>query len=51
MLITVTDENEPIDKSVKEKMFLSYNTSNTNTGTGLGLYICKKIIDLHGGHI
>ena len=51
MLITVTDENEPIDKSVKEKMFSSYNTSNTNTGTGLGLYICKKIIDLHGGHI
>ena len=49
--ISFMDENEPIPANIKENIFTSYNTSDTKSGTGLGLYICKKIIDLHDGKI
>ena len=50
-VITVIDQNDYIDKDIKNRLFEKYNTSNDEIGTGLGLYICKKIIELHGGKI
>ena len=51
IIISFIDENEPLPANIKENIFTQYNTSNSTIGTGLGLYICKKIIDLHSGKI
>ena len=51
IVISIIDENGFISKSIKEHIFEKYNTSDNVSGTGLGLYICKKIIEMHGGKI
>jgi signal transduction histidine kinase len=32
-------------------LFSKFTTSDSRSGTGLGLYICKNIIQAHGGKI
>ena len=49
--ISVIDENNWISPSIKTNLFQKYVTSDSVRGTGLGLYICRKIIELHGGTI
>jgi len=49
--ILIIDKNKHIDRDIKENLFQKYNTSDNVKGTGLGLYICKKIIELHNGTI
>jgi CheY-like chemotaxis protein len=49
--ISISDENVLIRPSIKNKMFDLDTTSDSSKGTGLGLYICKKIVGLHGGKI
>jgi two-component system sensor histidine kinase KdpD len=49
--ISVIDENNWIPPNIKKKLFQKYVTSDNVGGTGLGLYICRKIIELHGGTI
>lgn len=44
----IIDNNEEISKEICNRMFTPYNTSNDS---GLGLYICKRIVDLHNGTI
>ena len=51
IVISIIDENGFINKTIKDHMFEKYNTSDNLKGTGLGLYICKKIIEMHGGKI
>lgn len=51
IIISVIDENSWISPSIKHKLFQKYVTSDNVRGTGLGLYICRKIIELHGGTI
>jgi len=46
--ISIKDNNDPILPHIKERLFESFNSTS---GSGLGLYICKNIIDLHGGNI
>lgn len=51
---TVTDNGDGISPEKLPHIFERYVCDSTevrNTGTGLGLYICKYIIDAHGGEI
>ena len=51
--ISVTDTGRGIAPETLPHIFERYNRgkSQSDTGTGLGLYICKHIIDNHGGTI
>jgi CheY-like chemotaxis protein len=48
IIFSVIDNNKAIPKNIKEKLFEPFNSTS---GSGLGLYICKKIVELHGGVI
>jgi len=50
LLITVEDDGEGIDESVREMMFDPYYTTKEE-GTGLGLAIVKKIVLEHRGEV
>jgi signal transduction histidine kinase len=48
--ISITDTGKGIDPSIKDRLFDKFVTTS-NKGTGLGLYLSKKIVELHGGRI
>jgi signal transduction histidine kinase/CheY-like chemotaxis protein len=48
IIISVLDNNSSIPKHIKDKLFQPFNSTS---GSGLGLYICKKILELHNGSI
>ena len=48
IIISVIDNNNSIPKHIKDNF---YSPFNSTSGSGLGLYICKKILDLHDGSI
>lgn len=48
--VSVKDTGPGIDPDVLPKLFSKF-TSKSFTGTGLGLYLCKTIIESHGGTI
>ena len=50
-IVSVKDTGEGISKEILPKLFSKFITSDSNTGTGLGLYICKNIVEAHGGKI
>lgn len=50
----VRDNGVGIDAAASQDLFQIYARGNTQysvSGYGLGLYICRKIIEAHGGHI
>lgn len=50
--ISVTDPGEGIDPAVLDRLFQPFVTkSESLKATGLGLYLCKAIIEAHGGKI
>ncbi len=50
--IKVTDTGRGIDESIKDRLFQKFVTkSDRAKGTGLGLYLCKGIVEAHGGRI
>ena len=51
VIVSVKDTGEGISDEILSKLFTKFATSDSNTGTGLGLYICKNIIEAHGGRI
>jgi two-component system sensor histidine kinase VicK len=50
-IVSIKDTGKGISKEVLSKLFSKFTTSDSSTGTGLGLYICKNIIEAHGGKI
>jgi signal transduction histidine kinase len=50
--ISVADTGKGIDPEVKSRLFEKFVTKSEKAqGTGLGLYLCKAIIEAHGGKI
>ena len=50
LLITVKDSGSGIDTEIMPWLFTKF-ASKSFQGIGLGLYICKSIIEAHGGKI
>ena len=50
-IISIKDRGEGIPDKILSKLFIKLTPTDSNTGTGLGLYICKNIIETHGGKI
>ncbi len=48
--VKVKDTGSSIDPEIVPKLFTKFATKS-DKGTGLGLYICKGIIEAHGGEI
>lgn len=52
IVIKVKDKGKGIDKKIFPNLFEKFVTaSKYGSGTGLGLYISKRIIEIHGGKI
>jgi CheY-like chemotaxis protein/predicted DNA binding CopG/RHH family protein len=51
LVFSIIDQNTIIRESIKMNLFEKYTTSDDKKGNGLGLYICKKIVESHGGTI
>jgi signal transduction histidine kinase len=50
--VRVADTGRGIDPAVRPKLFEKFVTKSEKAkGTGLGLYLCKAIIEAHGGRI
>lgn len=49
-LVQIKDTGLGIQENVKQKLFSKF-TKGTKVGTGLGLFICKNIVESHGGKI
>jgi len=50
VLVSIKDDGTGIDPEILPRLFTKFATKS-ETGTGLGLYICKSIIEAHGGRI
>jgi signal transduction histidine kinase len=50
VVVTVKDSGTGIDPEIMPRLFTKFTTKSFQ-GTGLGLYICKNIIEAHGGKI
>ena len=50
IIVSVEDTGSGITPKVLPKLFTKFATTS-RTGTGLGLYICKSIVEAHGGRI
>jgi two-component system, OmpR family, sensor histidine kinase VicK len=48
--ITIKDNGKGIDPEILPRLFTKFATKS-ETGTGLGLFICKRIIEAHGGRM
>jgi two-component system, NtrC family, sensor kinase len=49
--ITIADNGEGIGAVVLPRIFEPFFTTKESTGNGLGLWVCKQIIEKHGGSI
>ncbi len=54
--VTVTDTGLGLEATDLDKIFEPFTqlgaiTQGKHTGTGLGLYICRNVVELHGGRI
>jgi signal transduction histidine kinase len=50
VIVSFRDSGTGIDPEMKDKLFEKFATKS-DKGTGLGLFICRNIIEAHGGRI
>ena len=50
-LLNIKDTGNGIDSKTFPHLFSKFFSTSGIGGTGLGLYICKSIVDAHGGKI
>lgn len=50
VVISVEDRGSGIDPEIFPRLFSKFSTKSDH-GTGLGLYICKNLVEVHGGRI
>ena len=50
VIVTVKDTGTGIDSEMLPRLFEKF-ASKSSKGTGLGLFICKSIVEAHGGRI
>jgi signal transduction histidine kinase len=49
--LTIADTGSGIHPEIKKKLFEPFVSTKGDTGTGLGLWVCRGIIQKHGGTI
>jgi signal transduction histidine kinase len=49
--ITIADNGQGISSATLPRIFEPFFTTKGSTGNGLGLWVCKQIIEKHGGSI
>jgi nitrogen-specific signal transduction histidine kinase len=50
-IVSIKDTGSGIDSEILPRLFSKFATKSDAGGTGLGLYICKNIVEAHGGKI
>ncbi|MDQ6723194.1 MAG: HAMP domain-containing histidine kinase, partial [Thermoproteota archaeon] len=50
IIVSIKDTGTGIDPEIYPRLFTKF-ASKSSQGTGLGLYICKNVIEAHGGRI
>jgi signal transduction histidine kinase len=51
ILVSIKDTGTGIHPELLPNLFTKFTTKSRIGGTGLGLFICKSIIEMHGGKI
>jgi signal transduction histidine kinase len=50
IIVSIADSGKGIDPEIIPRLFTKFSTKSEK-GTGLGLFICKNIVEAHGGRI
>jgi signal transduction histidine kinase len=51
VIVSINDTGTGIDPEILPRLFTKFVTKSQTGGTGLGLFICKGIIEAHGGRM
>jgi signal transduction histidine kinase len=51
VVVSVKDTGTGIDPEILPRLFSKFASKSERGGTGLGLFICKNIVEAHGGKI
>jgi PAS domain S-box-containing protein len=49
--VTVMDNGRGLNRAAQSHIFEPFFTTKESRGTGLGLWVCKQLVDKHGGSI
>jgi signal transduction histidine kinase len=49
--LTVADNGRGISSAIRVRLFEAFQSDKADAGNGLGLWICKTIVEKHGGRI